>query len=479
MKIARLAFPLLLVFLFLAPKCGYGQGFGSIIARKKVSLHRKLPAPIHISGKTLWVQVSSHDPRNLQVAAQLADILQTEILKGDSSLRMEPTSADVIISCTITNFSDPPAQVTVRNVTTTKKVGKKTVSSQEPKKSYEVKGALDLTYQVKDAHSGRALDADIVNIKYSQQFEDPANSSDSSSSANSTTTSKITKSLSSFKTPWSKSLSKPSEEKAPMPTQAELEQTMVRQASERISAHMMSKDEVVEVYLARGVLDDSDKMAEAGLWTQMLESLQQMAPLSTPEDDAYRIYNMGVANEALGYKSADDESARAFFAQAEANYSKAVEENPSERYFLDSESRVETAIAHFHKVEQQPLENAENPPATPGDNENGTAKAGTGKKRASSATRSQKSSVTNASLKQNVSSSDTSNSQDSALTNDQVIKLFKAGMDEENLIATIKDAHSTKFDLSVDGQLQLVNAGIKGKLLSAIRQKSALQKSAK
>lgn len=98
MKIARLAFPLLLVFLFLAPKCGYGQGFGSIIARKKVSLHRKLPAPIHISGKTLWVQVSSHDPRNLQVAAQLADILQTEILKGDSSLRMEPTSADVIIS---------------------------------------------------------------------------------------------------------------------------------------------------------------------------------------------------------------------------------------------------------------------------------------------------------------------------------------------------------------------------------------------
>lgn len=353
------------------------------------------------------------------------------------------------------------------------------MSSQEPKKSYEVKGALDLTYQVKDAHSGRALDADIVNIKYSQQFEDPANSSDSSSSANSTTTSKITKSLSSFKTPWSKSLSKPSEEKAPMPTQAELEQTMVRQASERISAHMMSKDEVVEVYLARGVLDDSDKMAEAGLWTQMLESLQQMAPLSTPEDDAYRIYNMGVANEALGYKSADDESARAFFAQAEANYSKAVEENPSERYFLDSESRVETAIAHFHKVEQQPLENAENPPATPGDNENGTAKAGTGKKRASSATRSQKSSVTNASLKQNVSSSDTSNSQDSALTNDQVIKLFKAGMDEENLIATIKDAHSTKFDLSVDGQLQLVNAGIKGKLLSAIRQKSALQKSAK
>lgn len=62
------------------------------------------------------------------------------------------------------------------------------------------------------------------------------------------------------------------------------------------------------------------------------------------------------------------------------------------------------------------------------------------------------------------------------LTNEQIIKLFKAGMDEDNLISTITEARSTNFDVSVDGALQLVNAGIKGKVLTAIRRKAATQK---
>jgi hypothetical protein len=59
-----------------------------------------------------------------------------------------------------------------------------------------------------------------------------------------------------------------------------------------------------------------------------------------------------------------------------------------------------------------------------------------------------------------------------ALTNDQVIALQKAGIDSGNLIATIKDAKSVNFDLSAEGQLKLVQNGVNGPVLAAMRERA-------
>jgi len=55
--------------------------------------------------------------------------------------------------------------------------------------------------------------------------------------------------------------------------------------------------------------------------------------MSKKEEDAYRLYNIGVANEALGYAAEDPKSAMKFLDEAAINYGKAVDDKPSEKVF--------------------------------------------------------------------------------------------------------------------------------------------------
>jgi hypothetical protein len=484
MRITRSAFPLFLLSILLFEAEMQAQGFGTM-SKKKITLHRKLPAAIHLPGNALKLDVSARDPKNNEMASQVSDILQAQLLKYNSNLRIDPAHPDAIITCLITNSSIPPVQDVVRNVTETKKMGKQFVQVQEPKHFYEVKGNLDLTYQAKDAHSGKTLDSDVINLKYAQEFDE---------SGTSTSESTMTKSWNALKTPWNKMHKSSSDDQQQgAPTPAELEQMLARRASARVSARLVNTDETVEAYLARGKLDDANKMADAGRWTQMLETLEQMTPLPNKEDDAYRFYNIGVVYEALGYQAEDPAAAKRFFDQAAIKYGKAIDAKPGERYFLEPQNRIESALAHYRKLEQQPVEAAKNtppapPPASPApasQTEDKTsappAKESTVQARGLTPSKPRKPLVTNAIVKEQAvpaGGGTTKVAPDNTppLTNEQVIKLFKAGMDEDNLISTVNEARSTNFDVSVDGELQLVSAGIKGKLLTAIRRKAATQK---
>ncbi|HTQ95625.1 MAG TPA: hypothetical protein VMH89_02400, partial [Candidatus Acidoferrum sp.] len=59
-----------------------------------------------------------------------------------------------------------------------------------------------------------------------------------------------------------------------------------------------------------------------------------------------------------------------------------------------------------------------------------------------------------------------------ALTNQKVIDMLKGGVDEDNIIATIREAKAVNFDLSPDGQISLAQNGVKGKVLAAMRDRS-------
>jgi hypothetical protein len=58
------------------------------------------------------------------------------------------------------------------------------------------------------------------------------------------------------------------------------------------------------------------------------------------------------------------------------------------------------------------------------------------------------------------------------LTNAQVIKMAKAGVDEDNIVGTIHDATSVQFDLSPDGLVDLASNGVKGKIVAAMRERA-------
>ena len=86
----------------------------------------------------------------------------------------------------------------------------------------------------------------------------------------------------------------------------------------------------------------------------MLESLESMEAFPRGEDDAYRLYDVGVAYEALGYQAEDPKTAARFLDEAAINYGKALDARPSEANFAEPQRRIEMALAHFKKIQSQP-----------------------------------------------------------------------------------------------------------------------------
>lgn len=462
--------------LFNAVSC-QAQGFsGSVINgknKKKVVLHRKLPAAIHVTESTFDIKATARDKSQADVAQSLSDTLQSEIQKSDSRLRAEKSSSDLMIACTITHFETPPPQTFSRNEV----VLQKGHSLEEAKKFYKVTGALEVAYQVKEAHSGKVLDSDNLTAKYSREFEAGSNQEADQSLQS--------KAMSPFK----RAVGKKSEESSGPPTPLELRQTLIRNIVSQITMTLVNTDENVEVYLARGKLEEANKLAEAGLWSRDLETLETMPPLKTPQEDAYRLYNIAVADEALAYQAEDHATAKKFIEQAAINYGKAIDAKPDEKFFLEPQNRIEAAAAHYRRLEQRhesvtratiadSEENVAHVPETPGkpisvvanDTSTGKSTSPNSKPKSLSASAPTRKStaaaiVNNASLKQKAASAP-------ALTNAKVIEMFKSGVDEDNIVATIRQAPVVQFDVSPDGQIELAKNGVKGKILTAMRERA-------
>jgi len=58
------------------------------------------------------------------------------------------------------------------------------------------------------------------------------------------------------------------------------------------------------------------------------------------------------------------------------------------------------------------------------------------------------------------------------LTNDDIIRMAKNGVDEASIIGAIRDAGAVNFDLTPDGLIKLASSGVKGNLVTAMRDKA-------
>jgi hypothetical protein len=430
------------------------QGFGS--TKKKITLHRKLPPIAHLNGSAINVQVTGHSVQP-DVVSALRDMLEAELLKDDHRLRSDDKHPDSIVSCTITEYAPPQAQTSTQStyVPGSKKPQQQSVT--------RYSGILKVAYQAKDAHSGRTLDSDNVTAKYDDEFNQYGSTSGG-----------VTGTLSHT---WDKLRHGKLEPDKP-PTAAELRDVLMSDVVSQIASRLVNTEEPVEVLLARGKLDDANKLAESDLWTRNLEALETMEPFPSKEDDAYRLYNIGVAYEALAYASEDPKAARKYLDEAAINYGKAIDDKPAEKYFMQPQNRIDTAIAHYKTLSSQPKTVASADTGTKASTNDDTA--------AKSAASAQSTSGTNKSASAKRSSSGTGNTtvaksmvapppkkpSGPPLTNDQVIQMVKAGVDEDNIIDTIRSAGAVNFDLSVDGQVKLAQNGVKGKILTAMKTKA-------
>ena len=335
----RLVTPLItLSIAILNPSPLPAQGFGK--SKKTITLERRLPALVHVTASSYSVKVATRNSQYRDVAEKLQTIVETELAKYDRKLTVDSQKPDMVISLNIINFN-VPQPIAVQNTSTQLTFGKNKNNQprqQQTSVSYKITGTLTAAYQAK-TRAGRFLDADNITAKYSGEFDQQG--------------SKVAKGVDALKKPWSKIRhmgKSDSEEDSTPRTTGDVEQLVMSKMTALIAARLVNTDEKIEVRLARGDLDSANKYAEAGQWTRMQEALETRTPFPKAADDAYRLYNIGVSYEALGYQAESPAAAKKYLEQAAIQYGKAIDANRKEKFFLEPQDRIEAALAHFKKL---------------------------------------------------------------------------------------------------------------------------------
>lgn len=387
-----------------------GYGFGAV-ARKKVTLVRRLVPDVPLADLPIRVKVEGRAD-----APRLQTILETLLVQNGPRLSLNEKQPAVELRCVETSYSQPREDFATENKTTT----------------VTFSGSISATFQLVAAGSGQVIVAGSETAQLGGSYV---------ASADRRSYSETTESLGTVLT----SLGSHSASIA-MPTAEELVQKLMTMEASSIASHMVLMPEQVDVMLAKGpALDDANKRALASQWSDALTMLEGTKPLDKPEDEAYRLYNIGVANEALAYKAEDLKSAQKFLEEASNAYGKALEDNPKEKYFLEPQNRIQTAMVRYRKMEDQTdarqkrIEAAlKQAKATEGETPAVTAHGAGGGSSAGSGS---------------------SGGGGETLTNDAVLKMVKAKFPERMILAKIQGSPQVQFDTSVDGMIKLKQGG--------------------
>lgn len=309
------------------------QSFGLPLMKSKVTLQRKLPALVQLPGTSVKIVVTGHSG-STDLDQDFKSMLGSELLKDDPRLSLDDQHADTTIDCQITEFVHPPP-------TTSTRPGIATGKNPAPNITYtRVTGMMRVSFKAR-SRTGSTLGSDNIVSQYDEEFDTSGNAVSGGV-------------FGSMKNSFSRLKGGAKAENMNPPTDAELRTKLLTGAIQQIVAQLVNTRETVEVLLAKGKgMEPGVKDAEAGLWSRALEAWETLPPLPKPVDDAYRLYDIGVAYEAEAYAADDVAAAMKFLDQASINYGKAIDDNPGEKYFLEPQKRIETALAHYEKLKNQ------------------------------------------------------------------------------------------------------------------------------
>jgi len=389
------------------------QNFGGF-QRKQILLVRKLPPTGHIDGSSFAVKVTGAVTPDVTMGLQ--SMIESLLISNDSRLRSAPESEhpDAIINVQVTTYALPPATVTQQAGIS---FGKKPAPSET---IVHVTGLMTATFNAQDHRSNKSIAADTLSAKFDREYI-TQNQQQQQTGGLAAMTSVFSH------LPKTPAQTAQDDENKP-PSGPELRDRMIKNMAYQVVSRLVNTSEQVQVLLARGGgLDEADSLLDQKLWTRALEHLETMTPFPSAEEDAYRLYDLGVANEALGYNSEDVTKARKYLQEASIDYGKAIDAKPSEKNFLQPQTRIDTALAHYKTL---------------GDRANASTQF--------------------AAAAAPAAASDT-------LTNEDVISMVAAKLDEANILDTIKQAGAVKFDLTVRGQIDLAKGNVNGRIITAMK----------
>ncbi|MBA3269427.1 MAG: hypothetical protein H0T71_02880 [Acidobacteria bacterium] len=228
------------------------------------------------------------------------------------------------------------------------------------------------------------------------------------------------------------------------PTRDAVEDMLIDNVVRRAAGRVTPGREPVRVLLARS--DDVDKLNDLALdrkWSEWQSGLEVVKPHRDRKRDAYRLHNLAVAQEGLAYEAAAVEDAQILLGRAHDLIAQASTQHPGEKYISESVARIGKSLNAYRQMaqlyQQLNARTAAEPSVVPA-----TASAAPSAKGLTAAP-------------------------GAAVTNDDIIDLRAAGLDDDNLIASIKAAPGVNFDLSPAGLRALLQAKISNRVITAMR----------
>jgi hypothetical protein len=296
--------------------------------KRTIVLTRQMPPTIDLSGSSVAVTVTAMPtaPQGASAAQQLKAKL-VPLVFSDKSLSEATVNADRTIEVTITDF--------------------KATSTTDPvDHSRHAAGSMKVAYRTINNKTKASLDAQTLQFDYDRRFP-PAQTTAAAAA-------KKPGGLSGVLARGTDVLHKTSNavEQAggkeiieEPPTVPELTGKLVDGVAVEVAQRIVLTDEHVEVPLPRGgSLDPAMDLGRANRWGAMLQQLDRMAPLAD-DRDAFRLYGMGVANEAMAYSEENAGKRRDLIAASAQNYKAALKLRPTDDVLRNAENRIAGSLA--------------------------------------------------------------------------------------------------------------------------------------
>jgi hypothetical protein len=393
------------------------EGFG--FAKKAVRMERTIPPSTNAGARRVRVNVTS-DRSDARDDAQTLNRYITEAVLSGAGTLAESGKPEVTIDVALDRVESHESYDTeteyVRQQTGTKRKWneKKQKYEDEPiysnvpvQKTYKV-----LTASVSGAFDIAARNDDVASGALDQHFREKYGDGEDS--------------------------------RAP----SEVEDDLLHQAANAIVAYLVPTRDTVSVLLPRSTFEKFIPLAESGSWDRYLAAVEGVPANRDPKDEAYRQYAIGIAKEALAYRTDDRKEALALLTRARGHLELAVSSNGTEELFrkgyvslLSSgeigvpTSRLNESVARYEKwtaggsvrvASREPEEDFEPEPADEAE----------------------------------------------GMRNGTVIELAKAGLSDENIKLAIDGAERTSFDVSPSGLIALAKGGVSKGVIAHMQKKS-------
>ena len=415
----RLVVTLLLVAAMAAPAhAQFRRGLGD--AREVMLFPIEPPAMLLPSNASLEVVVRNASSAPARIADRMAELLGRQLTDNDPRLQLAEKSGDLVLTATLTEFTQSRRNST-KYVSETRQVGTREVTDKNGKKRTEP------MYEY-----GRNRPSVVITANASMRIE-VRRRAGGSPMADETARHSVSEEHIADQNP---------------PGRDAIEDQLIDNVVRKAAGRVTPGRQPVNVLLARS--DDVDRLndlARERKWQDWESQLLTVKPHRDRKRDAYRLHNLAVAQESLAYESAEVEDALNHLARAREIVTLASTQHPDEKYITESLTRItrsETSYRQVAALQQQmntrPADEAparaEPRPAVSGKAPPATTGAGGGE----------------------------------TMTNVDVLELRAAGLDDDNLIATIKSAQAAKFDLSPAGLRSLLQAKVSNRVIAAMRE---------